>query len=264
MDTDKAPHRTVTGSPRDTVSSSSQRWGKCPRRFRLFKRRTIWCPTWSGAFLIAALLLIPTAWWFSSGESFLSVTDRLQPDVLVVEGWIGLAGVRAAETEFEQHGYRYIVATGDLHTDLWDEDHLSFAEMTARELIRLGVPENAIIVAPAKETERHRTYQSCVAVRLALQARGMQPKTLNVFTLGPHARRSRLIFAKVEGPATKVGVVSWAPAGFQGTPWWLSSRRAKALITETVGYVYEALLNSGRGSNSAGDASVLPSSVDNG
>jgi hypothetical protein len=232
------------------------------RKLHFVRCRTIWCPTWLGSFLILALLVIPVAWWFNFGESFLSLTDRLQPEGLVVEGWIGLAGVRAAEAEFEQHRYRYIVATGDLHSDSWEEDHLSLAVLTARELIRLGVPEDKIIVAPAEETERQRTYQSSVAVRRALLAKGIRPKTLNVFTLGPHARRSRLIYAKVEGPATKVGVVSWAPAEYQGVPWWVSSWRAKAFMTETAGYLYEALLNSGRGSGSTADAKPVPTNVD--
>ena len=75
---------------------------------------------------------------------------------------------------------------------------------------------------------------------------------LNVFTLGPHARRSRLVFAKVCQPATQVGVVGWAPSGSEGMEWWRSSERAKELLTETAGYVYETLLDSGRGSNSPG------------
>ncbi len=47
-------------------------------------------------------------------ESFLSVTERSPADVLVVEGWIGREGVRAAGEEFKQRGYQYVVATGGL------------------------------------------------------------------------------------------------------------------------------------------------------
>jgi uncharacterized SAM-binding protein YcdF (DUF218 family) len=248
METEKAQLRNLTGreSYREPLASSRRKRIKWPLPLGLVRRRVIWCPTGLATFLIGLLLLIPAVWWFNCGESFLSVTDRLQPEVLVVEGWIGFAGVRAAEAEFEQHRYQYIVATGDLHTDPWAGEHLSLAELAGRELLRLGVPADKIIVAPAVETERDRTYQSSMAVRRALLARGIRPKTLNVFTWGPHARRSRLIFAKVEGPGTKVGVVSWVPANYRATPWWSSSWRAKTLMTETAGYLYESLLNSGR------------------
>jgi hypothetical protein len=219
--------------------------------FYLFRRRTIWCPTTLGFCAIAALLLAIGSWWIAFGESYLSLTDRLPPDVLVVEGWIGLEGVRAATAEFAEHGYRYIVATGELHSDSWEETHPSLADLTARELIRLGVPVERIVVAPAKESKMHRTYESCIAVRQALLDRGIRPKTLNIFTLGPHARRSWLTLSRVEGPATKVGVISWMPATYRGLPWWSSSWRAKMLMTEGFGYVYEALLNSGRGFGSS-------------
>jgi len=219
--------------------------------FRLAQRRTFWCPTLFGCFCIVALLAIPLAWWFVCGESFLSLTRRLPAELLVVEGWIGRDGVRAAEVEFEQRGYQYVVATGGIASAKgWEAPGLSYAEATGRELIRLGVAKDRIIVAPAKGTETHRTYESAVAVWRALQTRGIQPKAINVFTLGPHARRSCLVFAKTEGPGTKVGVIAWTPSADEAVPWWRSSDRAKALLAETAGFLYEALLNSGRGFSS--------------
>jgi len=49
---------------------------------------------------------------------------------------------------------------------------------------------------------------------------------------------------------TEVGVVSWTPSDYQASQWWRSSDRAKEVLTETAGYVYEAFFNSGRFSNS--------------
>jgi len=134
--------------------------------------------------------------------------------------------------------------------------------MASRNLIRFGVPKDKIILAPATDTETQRTYESAVAVWKVLQARGMQPKALNVFTLGAHARRSRLVFAKVEEPGTKVGSISWIPSAYVAMPWWGSSERAKDLLTETAGYLYEALLNSGRGPNSAAEGGSSGGSPD--
>jgi uncharacterized SAM-binding protein YcdF (DUF218 family) len=205
-------------------------------------------------FCIVLLLAIPMGWWFTCGESFLSLTRRLPVEVLVVEGWIGHDAVRAAETEFEQYGYQYIVATGGPTTaEGWQDGDLSYAEMAQRELIRLGIPRDKVILAPAKDSEIKRTYESAVAVSQALRLRGIKPNGLNVFTLGPHARRSWLVFAKVQGPKTKVGVIGWVPPDDQTMQWWQSSDRAKELLTETAGYLYEALLNSGREINSPGE-----------
>jgi hypothetical protein len=212
-------------------------------------RRSIWWPTWIGWGVIVIGLAIPGLWWFLAGESFLSLTQRSPAEVLVVEGWVGRDGVRAASTEFERHGYKYVVTSGRSAAGRWEENPLNYAEMAERELIRSGVPKDRIIVAPSKSAETRRTYESAVAVFQALQARHVQPKALNVFTFGPHARRSRLVFAKVQRTGTRVGVIAWAPYTYGSEPWWRSSERTKDFIAETAGYTFELLLNSGRMSN---------------
>jgi hypothetical protein len=55
-----------------------------------------------------------------------------------------------------------------------------------------------------------------------------------------------LVFAKVLGPQTKVGVVGCIPMNYTKIPWWKSSERAKDVLTESFGFLAEALLNSGR------------------
>ncbi len=216
----------------------------------LFRRRTIWWPTWPVWTCLFALTALPVLLWWFKGEAFLSRTEREPAEVLVVEGWIAPDAIRAAKAEFEHGGYRFIVATGSLSGDPWDSRRWSYAAEAEEQLLRMGVPRDRVILATPKETEAHRTFESAVAVWQALVAQGIRPKGLNVFTKGPHARRSRLVFAKVFEPGSKVGVVSWIPPGYPAEPWWKSSERADDLLKETVGYAFELLLNSGRTSNS--------------
>lgn len=216
---------------------------------RFLQRRAIWWPThlgWVSLTIIATVSL--TLFWFK-GEALLSFSERQPAEVLVVEGWIGIEGVDAAALEFGRGGYRYAVTTGGLTGERWNERRWSFADMAERELIRSGVSRDKIIAAPASETDAQRTFEMAAAARQALQTRGLHPKAINVFTLGAHARRSRLVFAKVFGSGTKVGVISWTPPGYESEPWWQSSERAEDLLKESVGYLYELLLNSGRWSN---------------
>lgn len=205
----------------------------------------------AGLFLVFITLAIPAVIWLCSwGESFFSLTRRVSADVLVVEGWIGSDGIRAAAEEFKTGAYKYVVATGGLSIDAMAGEGLTYAEMARRELIRSGVPENQILVTAPAEIERERTFNSAVAAWRALQSRGIYPTAINVLTLGPHARRTRLVYEKVYAPAVAVGVIAFVPSWYHSEPWWLSNTRTKCLLKETVGYPFELLLNSGRLSNS--------------
>lgn len=220
-------------------------------KLRLIQRRTVWWPTLSGWILIVLLLIGPCVFWWFEGESLLSATRRQAAEILVVEAWIGNKGIQAAAAEFANpaYNYRYIVVTGGSTSSRWEEHHWRYTEMAKEELLRSGIPPNHIIVAPSKDTESQRTFAASTAVRHMLQEKELHPSAINVFTLGAHAMRSRLIFAKLHEPAIKVGVVSWIPEDYKDTPWWKSSERAKDILTESAGFMAEALLNSGRSWN---------------
>jgi hypothetical protein len=227
--------------------SESRKWSW---RLRFFSRRTIPCPTWTCWLCLIAILVLFVYAGFFFGESFLAETDRVPADTLVVEGWIGRRGLRAAVDEFRRGGYLYIVATGGLTSGRWEDQPQSYAELAANELIRLGIPRERLFVAISEKTERYRTFESAVAVWRTLHLAGIEPKGLNIFTLGPHARRSIMVFDKVNWDVEKIGVIGWCPPEYQEERWWQSSERSKDLIEEAVGYLYEVLLNSGRRSNS--------------
>ena len=208
------------------------------------RHRILLCLGW--IFLLPVILGLP--WLCSSGESFFSLTRRLPAEALVADGWIGRDGVRAAAEEFKLGGYHYIVVTGDVTDE--QRDQSDDAVSAEQELIWLGIPKDRIIIAPSSHVARQRTFASVAAAWQALETRDVHPKVLNVFTLGPHARRSRLIYAKVFGPATQVGVVAFVPPKYGVEPWWLSTKRTACLFKESVGYPFEILLNSARSSNS--------------
>ena len=217
---------------------------------RLFQRRQIPVPTLWGWACLLALAGAPLGIWWARGEPFFSLTQRLPAEALVVEGWIGIDGVSAAKAEFESGGYRYIITAGALTNNRWGRQRWNYAIEAGELLVRLGVPEGKVIVAPAHDTESHRTFEAALAVRQTLDKRGLHFKSVNVFTLGVHARRSRLVFAKALPADTEVGVIAWLPPDYRPEPWWKSSARALDLMKETVGWLFEACLNSGRTSNS--------------
>jgi len=219
------------------------------KRIALWRRRLIPWPTVTGWALLAVLAALPFLGWFFFAERFLAARcPHPEAQLLVVEGWMGRAGVREAGREFSGAGYDAMVATGGLNEQLWGDEPLDTARLAAAELRGMGMAEERVWVAQPRETDTGRTYESALAVKRVLQDRAAQVGAVDVFTLGAHARRSRLVYAKVLGPSIEVGCIPWMPTkeAEKGRRWWRSSNRAKHLITETVGYLFERLLNSGR------------------
>lgn len=165
----------------------------------------------------------------------------------MVEGWIGPEGIKEARREFERGGYQYIVAAGGLSEERWSDHRWNFAVEAEKILLASGIPRDRIVLAPSLVTEGQRTYEAAEAVKRALRDRNIRPNGANVFTMGVHARRSRLVFGKVFGTSTETGVIAWIPHDYEPGVWWHSSERAGEYVKETVAYVFEALLNSGRG-----------------
>jgi len=205
-------------------------------------------------------MLAPFITWWLRGESLLCLTQRESSDILVVEGWIGPETIEAAAAEFAQGGYRWVITTGGLNAERWNHNRWTYAEIAHDRLVIAGIPHEKIIMAPCTEVEIQRTRESALAAKQKLKELGLKPSAINVFTLGAHARRSQLVYANIFKPTIKVGVISWLPPGAQTEPWWHSSTRAKSLLTETIGYAYEAMLDSGRGTTPK-PVSLNPSSA---
>lgn len=211
-----------------------------------FRQRTIWVPTWLGALTLFVAFALTLLGWFLGAESFLSVTERQPAEVLVVEGWIGIDGIKAAKEEFDSGGYRWIVTSGGPLGTRWETNPWNAAVEAAKLFRHLGVDASKVIQAPTGRIQTQRSFAAASAVREALRQRNLNPQAVNLFTQSVHARRSRLLLSKVMGAKTRVGSIAWVAPGDAQVPWWKSSDRALDLFKESIAYPYELLFSSGR------------------
>jgi len=61
-------------------------------------------------------------------------------------------------------------------------------------------------------------------------------------SMGPHARRSRLLFAKAFSPEVRVGIISLEERDFDPAHWWTSSQGFRTVVDELIAYSYARLL----------------------
>lgn len=212
----------------------------------LARPRTVWLPTLLGWALMGTLLIAPLALWIRWGETWLSTDQPVQPDVLLIDGWVKDEPIAAASQLFKEQHFRLVVAAGTYEGEKWQARRWSMALDAQRLLRQKGVPEEKILLAQGPDVAAHRTYAALVAARDALKKSAITPRSVTVYTRGMHARRSAMVARKVFGSDIPVGVISWRPPGTETTPWWKESSRAEDFLKETVGVLWEWLADSGR------------------
>lgn len=177
--------------------------------------------------------------------AFLTVNEPVSGGVLVVEGWAPAYVARAAVEEFHRHSYVGIYATGipfNEDNEVIGVDFDNFADLMVAKLKKLGVPEGSIHAVPAPDVGRDRTYTMALALKRKLEAEGVSTAKINVYSLGPHSRRSRLLYEKAFGPSSEIGTVGVDPHDFNSHRWWSTSEGFRVVVGEFIAYVYARVI----------------------
>jgi uncharacterized SAM-binding protein YcdF (DUF218 family) len=81
-----------------------------------------------------------------------------------------------------------------------------------------------------------------VALKKWADEHGVQLTRINLVTVGPHARRSRLLFQKSFGKELPIGVVAIPEPDYDTKHWWRSSLGFRAVTGEAIAYLYARFL----------------------
>lgn len=225
-----------TAKPSEKKSSPEK-----PKRrwFGLFQRKEKWVLSWRGRFVAFCALVLLAIGFIGWVHGFLAVTERVDTEYLVVEGWIPNYAVEESIAEFKSKPYVKVFTVGaDPLTGVNIEPSDSTAFECAKRMKWLGMNMDLVQAVPAHILYRNRTFESAVALRKWVETNNVPMKSFNLMTVGPHARRSRLLFEEAfQGQAT-VGIISIENREYDPKRWWKYSEGVKELIGEGVGYVY--------------------------
>jgi uncharacterized SAM-binding protein YcdF (DUF218 family) len=211
--------------------------------FGLMRRRQCRVLTWKG-WLLVLLLVATLAVAFVRGiYPFLALNKPQPGEILVVEGWASDEVLQMAVVEFKSHGYQKLLVTGGpLEQGGPLSEYKTYAQLGAAILLKLGLTTNELAAVPAPLVIKDRTYASAVSLNKWLGEHGMTPRQINLITVGPHARRSRLLFQKAFGRGAVVGVVSAPVGNFDPAHWWRSSQGFRTVTGEIMAYIYARFL----------------------
>lgn len=209
----------------------------------LVRRRTCWRLTWRGWSLLVLLIVGLGAAGVIGLHPFLAITRPVYGGALVVEGWLPDYALQAAIEEFRQHPYDKLYVTGvPLERGRPLSEYRTHAELGAVILQRLGLEASAIQAVPAPPVRQDRTYVSAAALAQWWREHRVAPRQVHVISMGPHARRTRLLFEKALGAGVTVGITAVPSRDYEPRRWWRSSAGVRATLDELIAYGYARLL----------------------
>lgn len=212
---------------------------------RWFRRREVWWPTWRAVAIFCLLVSAAGVWFVASVHDWLSVRAPLEEArYAIVEGWAPDPVPWAAKQWADTHDTTSIYVTGvPIDKGMMESGTLSFADITASTLQRMGVSASKIKTARATNVNVERTRAMARALKASLDAAAIPEgeRRINLFTNGTHARRSWMHFKNELGPTWQVGVISVPSAGYPANRWWRYSEGVKSVIEELIGLAVQTL-----------------------
>jgi hypothetical protein len=215
-----------------------------PRRkwFGLLRRKESWSLTWRGWLALLLVLIGGGIFVVRSVHDFLAVHSPVETRVLVLEGWVpryALTGYVAQV--FGDYDKIYTTGGPTLADRNSRNDSDTYASVAQSRLVRVGVPAAMIQYVPGWEVRRDRTFASALSLRKWGETNGVKFTAFNLVTLGPHARRSRLLYEKAF-PEAKVGIIPLTNEEYDADHWWRYSEGVKETMSETLAYLYSRFL----------------------
>lgn len=170
---------------------------------------------------------------------FLAPTKSVGGDILVVEGWFPDYVLKKVKDRFEKGPYKLLITVGKKYEVGHPlEQYKSAAEAAASRLHSQGVPLEKIIPVPITVYPRKdRTYYKALVVKKRLNKMGFTNASIDVVSLGVHARRSWILFEQAFS-SVDVGVIAIKPKEYDPSRWWLFSLGVRNVISESIAYLY--------------------------
>ena len=170
---------------------------------------------------------------------FLALNARIDGDIMVVEGWVPDYALQKAVDDFQNGSYKLLVTIGGpLAQGSYLAEYGSSAELAAATITKIGFDANVLVPIPTPCVDRDRTYASAIELNKWLDSANMNIESLDIYSFGPHARRSWLLFQYVFDPDIAVGIVAVENRSYDSRKWWKTSSGVRTVMSEVIAYFY--------------------------
>lgn len=170
---------------------------------------------------------------------FLSEEKPVKADILIFEAWIYDIdnSIQEAITEMEKHNYKLLIIVGFTNPENLSTNQRNDVENARNIFENNGISTQLIHTISVPYVIKHKSYSLALAVRFWLEASRIKYKNINVFTFGPHARKSEVVFKQAMEPYYNVGILSAKPTHYNPKFWWISWSGFKWVFFDTLKYI---------------------------
>jgi hypothetical protein len=204
-----------------------------------FNKRERWGLSFRGWLIGIFVTLFCFIFTLKNIYPFLSPTERLDSKILVVEGWMDDYSLKQALEEFRNYQYDHVYVTGGPpERGSYLVNFKTFAGLGASTLKKIGVPKKNIIPVHGPGSIKDRTYTSALALKKHFEENKINIKSFNLFSEGPHTKRSQLIFNLAFNNIVNIGVIAAKPYYYDSRSWWSSSAGFRSVFQEVTAYAY--------------------------
>lgn len=211
-------------------------------RIIFFKRTICYRPTLWGWLLLLSACFLVVLLFLTQVVHFLSVNDKIPSKTLVIEGFVPGYALKSALDFYAENEYTHLIVTGQAITA---HEYASLVDNTADATIlalkELGFTDSIYAARVTKNIYINRTYHTAVATKMIFEDHPDWEQRLTVFSIGVHARRSRMMFRKALGSAFSVGIIAYPDRTFDPSRWWRSSKGFRNVSNELIATLYVSL-----------------------
>jgi uncharacterized SAM-binding protein YcdF (DUF218 family) len=206
-------------------------------------RKERWGLSWPGKLVLILALSLGGFGLVRGAYPFLAITRPASTETMVVEGWLPPSVAQQLANRYAARNYQQVVVARGLFKGRTPYESGEYAgKYMAESLIQLGIPKDRVHLVFFDSVKVDRTYHSALAVKKWSRERGENIDSMELVTLGPHARRSRLLFQRAFGDKTRIGVLSLEDDQYDTEHWWRSSAGVREVPFELLAYIYAKFL----------------------
>jgi len=190
--------------------------------------------------VLLALAALTRATWLPIPARWLVVNDRIEPaDVIIVLSGNTLPRAKGAAQLFKDGYGSHVIVNGGRENEYFElltGERAYDSELTARVLVRLGVPRESLVLNNGMLSTR----DEAIAFRQYVATHPVHKAILVTSHL--HSRRARWVFRRtLAGTGVDVRAIEVPQADVDVRTWWQNPEAALGVLNEYLKFVYYAV-----------------------